>query len=88
MKQYEARMQALRARTAQTARKIDTRKKVLGGVVLLSALESEFTPAEIRNWLLDKILKVLPAERDRVLFADYFSQSDKDEPGKKVEEAQ
>lgn len=65
----------LDARKNEQARKDDTRRKVLLGAFILSALEKEKVaggPAPTRTWLKSDLSGFLKNDRDKKLLADFL----------------
>lgn len=64
--EIEARVERLRSQDAAQKRKLDTRKKILVGAVILKEMERN---DDLRDWLLNELLpKELRANRDRTVF--------------------
>ena len=68
--QQRARLQALKARSAMTERKRDTRRKILAGVLLIDGLHNDQTPPLVRQWIVNRINQAYPEGRNRELFED------------------
>ena len=71
--QAKARLMALKNREATKSRKMDTRRKVILGGALVDLAERDSSAAA----MLDRLLRNLPREQDRVAFEGWTLGSDK-----------
>jgi hypothetical protein len=71
--QIAAQLKALETRNAASVKKSDTRRTILLGACVISALE---TDSNLRGYVQKKLDKFLTRERDRELFADLLNQKE------------
>lgn len=71
--QARARLQALKNREATKSRKMDTRRKVILGGALVDLAERDSSAAA----MLDRLLRNLPRDQDRVAFEGWSLGADK-----------
>ena len=74
--QAKARLQALEARASQQARKLDTRRKVILGGLLLDAAEKDDRFARVITALMERISR----DQDRKAFEGWQAPSPAPEP--------
>ena len=74
--QAKARLQALEARASQQARKLDTRRKVILGGLLLDAAEKDDRFARVITALMERISR----DQDRKAFEGWQAPSPTPEP--------
>lgn len=74
--QAKARLQALEARASQQARKLDTRRKVILGGLLLDAAEKDDRFARVITALMERISR----DQDRKAFEGWQAPSPSSEP--------
>ena len=74
--QAKARLQALEARASQQARKLDTRRKVILGGLLLDAAEKDDRFARVITALMERISR----DQDRKAFEGWQTPSPPPEP--------
>ena len=74
--QAKARLQALEARASQQARKLDTRRKVILGGLLLDAAEKDDRFARVITALMERISR----DQDRKAFEAWQAPSPTPEP--------
>ena len=74
--QAKARLQALEARASQQARKLDTRRKVILGGLLIDAAEKDDRFARVITALMERIRR----DQDRKAFEEWQTPSPAPEP--------
>ena len=75
--QQRARLQALKARSAVSERKRDTRRKILVGALALNAYANDQTPQIHKDFLKELLETGLTKPRDLELF-DFLIEKNKD----------